>query len=155
MAVWWGLIGSIWRLFPEDAALSEQPWHLSTGPLLETKKSQCKKINGSRDLVIMEVLGFCFTVTDGQCALKLNLALIALWCFIIDLLHRFCLQVYGGLEMCVCSPSLSSTSPLCSLHPAARACVCVCERGGQILFHPPLRQDKGHCNSLRVWCSLP
>lgn len=49
------------------------------GPLLETKKSPSKQINRSRDLVIMEVLGFCFTVTDGQCALKLNLALIALW----------------------------------------------------------------------------
>lgn len=30
VAVWWRLIGSIWRLFSEDVTLSEQPWHLST-----------------------------------------------------------------------------------------------------------------------------
>lgn len=47
--------------------------------LLESKNPRSEHMNRSRDSVIMEDLGFCFTVTDGQCALKLNLALIALW----------------------------------------------------------------------------
>lgn len=61
---------------PEWAALA-----FKYGSLLETKNLPAKQINGSRDLVIMEVLSFCFTVTDGQCVFKLNLALIALWRF--------------------------------------------------------------------------
>lgn len=43
----------------------------------------------------MELLGFCFSLTDGQGALKLNSALIALCHLKFYLLHRFCLQVSG------------------------------------------------------------
>ena len=43
----------------------------------------------------MELLGFCFHLTDGQGVLKLNSALIALCHLKFYLLHRFCLQVSG------------------------------------------------------------
>lgn len=43
----------------------------------------------------MQLLGFCFSLTDGQGALKLNSALIALCHLKFYLLHRFCLQVSG------------------------------------------------------------
>ncbi|CAM9630163.1 unnamed protein product, partial [Bubo scandiacus] len=58
-------------------------------------KSLSKQINKSRDSAIMELLGFCFPLTDGQGALKLNSALIALCHLKFYLLHRFCLQVSG------------------------------------------------------------
>lgn len=85
--------------------------------------------------------------------------------FIIYLLHGFCLQVDGGPEMHVlllfCSPSFPSSSPpppppqLMLIVCARASCVRDRRRVGEILFHPPLQRDKGHCNSPRVWCSLP
>lgn len=52
------------------------------------------------------------------------------------------------------SPLFSSFSFL-NFRECVGVCVCLGVCVFQILFHPLLRQDKGHCNSLRVWCSLP
>lgn len=66
----------------------------------------------------MELLGFCFPLTDGQGVLKLNSALIALCHLKFYLLHRFCLQVSGFQTF------------------------------GSFFFFFSTEQDKEHCNSV-------
>lgn len=63
----------------------------------------------------MPLPGFCFSLTDGQGALKLNSALIALCHLKFYLLHGFCLQVSGFQTFG--SPFLPSLSFLFFLSP--------------------------------------
>lgn len=84
--------------------------------------------------MVMEVPGFCFGVTDGQRALKSNLALIALWRLEFICSTGSVYRVMGLWERSLASLSLYLCFPSLPLSPPLPV-VSVCRAGSFFIPH--------------------